>query len=92
LGRQSNLSYIGGNVKVTCPSDKHWLVDTSLTMPVTLKLEYKKKTIINHDPILIGKEIKVDEKTLLLVIVINQFSVTMFMLNGRFKVKYVKYR
>jgi peptidoglycan hydrolase-like protein with peptidoglycan-binding domain len=50
MGIYSNNSGILGQVDVTSPNTDHWLVDTSLAMPMTMTLKYKGETIISYDP------------------------------------------
>ncbi|WP_113672318.1 DUF4474 domain-containing protein [Vallitalea guaymasensis] len=50
LGIYSHDSGILGLVDITTPYDEHWLVDTNLSMPMTITLKYKGETIISYDP------------------------------------------
>lgn len=49
LGIYSHDSSILG-IDISTPHDEHWLVDTSLSMPMTITLKHKGKTIISYDP------------------------------------------
>lgn len=48
LGIYSNESGLLGQVDVTSPISEHWLVDTSLTMPMTMSLKFKGEEIANY--------------------------------------------
>ncbi len=51
LGIYSNKSGILGRVDVTSPIDGHWLVDTSIAMPMTMTLSDKKgNQIFSYNP------------------------------------------
>ena len=48
LGIYSNKSGFMGQVDVTSPISEHWLVDTSLAMPMTMSMNYNGKEIANY--------------------------------------------
>lgn len=48
LGIYSNKSGLMGQADVTSPFSAHWLVDTSLAMPMTMSLNYNGEEIANY--------------------------------------------